>query len=388
MLDHVQFWNPDSPVPAPQARQMLAGEFRGKKVTWEKPDGVYRIVSLGGSSTFGWPYLDRPEVAYPAVLERLLNSRSHNPKVRYEVINAGIGGYSSYQGLAYFKERLWRLHPDMVTVCFGANDSHDNYDVGVDLTDREYYERQRKIASHPVVETIRSALNHLRVFALVGKGVLALKMKFFSPRQRVPPSEFERNMKELLSRQHALLPFPEKLTINTDICPEKCRDNAKGSVRWCRKERKTIENPSLECPKHCTECVDHCHREALAKDGETTKLKEETLCLRCAYCEVACPHGAMEVHPVYTGTIHLDDTKCPETCNLCIDACPVEAIHREETRVFIEDTYCILCGACAKICDRGAIEMRRDGVTAQGEAAAALWETCVENLKQVVTSEG
>ncbi len=195
-------------------------------------------------------------------------------------------------------------------------------------------------------------------------------------------------MKELLSQQNALLPFPEKLTINTDICPEKCRDNAKGSVRWCRKERKAIDNPSLDCPKHCTECVDHCHREALTKDGETTKLKEETLCLRCAYCEIACPHGAIEVHHVYQGTIHLNHTKRPASCNLCIDACPVEAIHREERHVFIEDTYCILCGACVKICDRGAIEMRRDNVTATGEAAAALWEKCVENLKQVVTSEG
>jgi 4Fe-4S ferredoxin len=195
-------------------------------------------------------------------------------------------------------------------------------------------------------------------------------------------------MKQLLSQQRALLPFPEKLTINTDICPEKCRDNAKGSVRWCRKERKTIENPSLECPKHCTECVDHCHREALGKEDEKTQLKDEYLCLRCAYCEAACPHGAMEVHPVYQGTIRLDDSKCPEGCNLCIDVCPVEAIHRDGVHVFIEDTYCILCGACAKICDRNAIEIRREQIAAIGEEAAALWNTCVENLKKVMTSEG
>jgi len=198
--------------------------------------------------------------------------------------------------------------------------------------------------------------------------------------------KWDGNLKQLLLQQNALLNFPEKLTINTDICPERCRDNAKGSVRWCRKERKTIENPSLECPKHCTECIDHCKREALYKEEETTQVKDQ-LCLRCAYCEVACPHGAMEVHPVYQGSIQLNDKKCPETCNLCIDVCPVEAIHREGTHVFIEDTYCILCGACAKICDRGAIEIRREHVTAIGEEAAALWDKCVENLKRVVTSE-
>ena len=199
--------------------------------------------------------------------------------------------------------------------------------------------------------------------------------------------EWDGNMKQLLSQQHALLPFPEKLTIHTNICPEKCRDNAKGSVRWCRRERKTIENPSLECPKHCTECVDHCHREALVKKEEITQLEDEHRCLRCAYCEDACPHGAMEVHPVYHGTIHLDDTKCPESCNLCVDACPVDAIHREGNHVFVRDAYCILCGACAKICDRGAIEVVRKEIVAMEGEPAALWETCVTNLKRIMTSE-
>ncbi len=195
-------------------------------------------------------------------------------------------------------------------------------------------------------------------------------------------------MKTLLAQQNALPPFPEKLVINTDVCPERCRDNAKGDTRWCRRERKAIENPSLECPKHCTECVDHCHREALAKEEETTKLKDDTLCLRCAYCEEACPHGAMEVHPIYRGRIHLNDTRCPETCALCVDTCPVEAIHREGKHVFIEDTYCVFCGACVKICDRGAIELRRKQVYAAEEGDTALWEACVENLKRELISEG
>ena len=195
------------------------------------------------------------------------------------------------------------------------------------------------------------------------------------------------DLKQLLSQQHALLPFPEKLHIDTDLCPDKCRDNARGASRWCRRERKAIENPSLECPKHCTECVDHCEREALYKEEETTKVKE-AVCLRCAYCEVACPFGSMEVFPVYSGTIRLDDTKCPEACTLCIDICPVKAIHREGRRVFIKDRYCILCGACAKICDRGAIELKRDHIEAVEGEAAALWDKCVETLKTTVISRG
>ena len=195
-------------------------------------------------------------------------------------------------------------------------------------------------------------------------------------------------LKQVLLQEHALLPFPDKLTINTDVCPERCRDNAKGSVRWCRKDRKTIENPSLECPKHCTECIDHCHREALGKEEETTQLKDTHLCLRCAYCEEACPHGAMEVHPIFRGTIHLDDTRCPESCNLCIDICPVEAIHRDGHHVYIQDTYCILCGACFKICDHEAIEIKREHISSLPGEAAALWDTCVEKLERTLVSEG
>jgi len=194
--------------------------------------------------------------------------------------------------------------------------------------------------------------------------------------------------KRLLLQEHALPPFPEKLTIHTDICPERCRDNAKGTIRWCRKKRDTLENPSLDCPKHCTECVDHCEREALTKDEETTRLKDSHLCLRCAYCEDACPHGAMEVTPVFRGTIQLNDAVCPETCQLCIEVCPVKAIHREGRHVYVKDRYCILCGACAKICDRNAIEIKREQIVALEEEAAPLWERCVENLKKVYASEG
>jgi len=42
--------------------------------------------------------------------------------VRFEVLNAGCAGYSSYQGLQRFREEVEEFQPDVVFVSFGWND--------------------------------------------------------------------------------------------------------------------------------------------------------------------------------------------------------------------------------------------------------------------------
>ena len=53
--------------------------------------GTSRILALGDSITFGWRV--RLEDSYPKVIERLLNEAQAGR--RWEVINAGVGGYES-----------------------------------------------------------------------------------------------------------------------------------------------------------------------------------------------------------------------------------------------------------------------------------------------------
>ena len=72
-----------------------------------------RIITLGNSCTFGWGIPD--DSIYPAGLEQNLNGR-------YEVINGGIPGYTSYQGRRFFESDLVRLKPDIVTLMFSWND--------------------------------------------------------------------------------------------------------------------------------------------------------------------------------------------------------------------------------------------------------------------------
>ena len=62
---------------------------------------MFRIICLGGSSTWGYPLKDTRSI-YPAVLEQLLNN--HSSGKEFEVINAGVGGYSTFQQIRYFKK--------------------------------------------------------------------------------------------------------------------------------------------------------------------------------------------------------------------------------------------------------------------------------------------
>jgi lysophospholipase L1-like esterase len=91
--------------------------FRGPEVG-DKGADEYRILSLGESTTFAaqMPYGD----SYSAVLERKLTARDGSRGVR--VLNAGVPGYSLFQGVLFLRERSAALQPDMVLLYFGYND--------------------------------------------------------------------------------------------------------------------------------------------------------------------------------------------------------------------------------------------------------------------------
>jgi lysophospholipase L1-like esterase len=93
--------------------------FRTPEVRGRKEKDVYRIIMLGDSTTFGWGV--NQEESYSRILEKKLNL--HSKKRRYEVVNFGIPGYTSFHGKAVFNHFALDLDPDMVVVTFGANDS-------------------------------------------------------------------------------------------------------------------------------------------------------------------------------------------------------------------------------------------------------------------------
>jgi lysophospholipase L1-like esterase len=95
-----------------------------------KREGSRRIVTLGDSVTFGYripmafpnrpEHYDREARSYPLLMERDL--RAANPDRDIEVVNLAVPGYTSHQGLAWLRNEIGELEPDLVTACFGWND--------------------------------------------------------------------------------------------------------------------------------------------------------------------------------------------------------------------------------------------------------------------------
>lgn len=98
--------------------------FRGADFDLPKPEGTYRIFALGGSTTFGYyPATSADDQTYPAILQARLNDENPLSGIkRYEVVNAGVPGYSLRTSLQNLAARVLFLQPDMVVVYHLTND--------------------------------------------------------------------------------------------------------------------------------------------------------------------------------------------------------------------------------------------------------------------------
>jgi lysophospholipase L1-like esterase len=93
--------------------------FRGKETTWDKPAGTFRILTLGGSSTYGQSE-SKDDAVWSQRLETLLNERK--PTERIEVVNGGVSGWTSFEMLGQLAFRGLDLSPDLVIVYEAVND--------------------------------------------------------------------------------------------------------------------------------------------------------------------------------------------------------------------------------------------------------------------------
>jgi lysophospholipase L1-like esterase len=93
--------------------------YRGDEIEVPKPDGVYRIVTLGGSTTYGTGVDDWRD-AYPAQLEDVLHEDYGYTNI--EVINGGVIDYNSWESLVNLEFRALDLEPDLVILYQNTND--------------------------------------------------------------------------------------------------------------------------------------------------------------------------------------------------------------------------------------------------------------------------
>ena len=86
---------------------------RGPEFEVPKPEGVFRILSLGDSRAFGWGLPE--DKTYAQRLEKGLNERlPKDADFRVEVINAGVNAWSYPQFKIYMEEVGMGFDPDLV----------------------------------------------------------------------------------------------------------------------------------------------------------------------------------------------------------------------------------------------------------------------------------
>lgn len=95
--------------------------FRDDALVTPKPPGLKRLVAVGDSATWGLNLPTRADT-YADQLELLL-SLAGAGGARWDVANAGVVGYSSFQGAQLVEHVLPELEPDVVSVFLGNNDS-------------------------------------------------------------------------------------------------------------------------------------------------------------------------------------------------------------------------------------------------------------------------
>ena len=106
--DPILLWRPAAHAP------YNAQRMKGPIAQIPKPPGVLRIMAYGDSNTDG-PDQD-------GWTEHLADAVARHTGRDVEVLNAGVAGYSSHQGLLRFQEDVSRFEPDVVLVSFGWND--------------------------------------------------------------------------------------------------------------------------------------------------------------------------------------------------------------------------------------------------------------------------
>ena len=132
--------------------------FRGEDIELKKPEGVYRVVAIGGSTTFG-VYLPWANT-YPYYLQEELRERLGTDRI--EVINAGLTGSTAAESFHRLPTQVLPLDPDMVIVYHAFNDMLPR--VFNDYED-DYYHFRRSDPNNPPGMT-RSYLYRLALRAL------------------------------------------------------------------------------------------------------------------------------------------------------------------------------------------------------------------------------
>lgn len=238
-----------------------------------------RIVCLGASPTFGWGV--EYEESYPAVLEGILRREAGR---EVEVINGGMIGYSSHQGMELLKSDVAPMKPDWITIAYVINDI-DKYRFYLNNGNPD---RQ---TTPPAAMTIamQNLLGMSRFFQVFQRSLQTLflgrdsfegrPVEVYRPQSvRVPPEDYRKNISEIIAfaRKEGIRVLLVKMKVNLPpalkMPPEKSKA-ADGflqqGIRYVEKEKyeaalSVLEDAAVEDPtlSEAYYLMGLCHRNA------------------------------------------------------------------------------------------------------------------------------
>ena len=94
--------------------------MRGPDITQDKPNDIYRIFVIGGSTVYG-SGSSSDATSIPGFLQERFDNSGINQKI--QVINAGIEGSTSIEEVFRIKNNLVNFDPDMIVIYHGVNDA-------------------------------------------------------------------------------------------------------------------------------------------------------------------------------------------------------------------------------------------------------------------------
>lgn len=183
--------------------------LRGPDITLPKPPGTYRIVCIGGSTTFEGP---RNHLTYPAMLQKKF--REHFKTDRIEVINGGVNGINSAGELGEFQNYL-RLEPDLVV----------HYNFANDVFNAQYLVKEDEAAMGIMDRAVRAVARH------------SLLLKRQWPGLLIPPEHLikDKISEYTIKNECDMMSQAEKAGVEWVSCSFACVDirHLRGAQRRC-----------------------------------------------------------------------------------------------------------------------------------------------------------
>ncbi len=175
--------------------------LRDEEIPVERPEGEIRLLTIGDSTVLGFGV--EAGRTFSQLLEKDLRQKV---RARFQVVNAGIPGYTSCQSLLYLEHRGLRLGPSVVIVETNFNDRRAVFPDGAPDSEAHFRSTYRKIRRREFLNrsTAYGLFQNLLLSAgdVLSRGYADYRRISLDAPPRVSLSAYEANMREivLLSR--------------------------------------------------------------------------------------------------------------------------------------------------------------------------------------------